>query len=115
MRSLSGCGFLNLKRKLFLDFVEPIALVRKNGFAPNVVRDLVANQIGVDNKKICGQEKSAQFVLAAQKILRQCDSRRCEHDAQRERDFLPKRISPHQENRDGQERNQGEENEALLL
>src|SRR5205085_8848921 len=64
--------------------------------------------------KIRGEKQPAPVVSAAEKMFRNRDHSGAECDPERDRDLLPERVSSHEKNRDGQKRNQGQENEAWL-
>ena len=70
MSGVPGLRFRDLAVERGIDVLEPLPGIRELGILLEVLRHLVADQMGVDNKQHCGQESFARPVLAAQDALR---------------------------------------------
>src|SRR5207253_7575349 len=70
MSGVPGLRFRDLAVERGIDVLEPLPGIRELGILLEVLRHLVADQMGVDNKQHCGQESLARPALGPQDTLR---------------------------------------------
>ena len=81
--------FGNLAIQGEINVFEPIPRIRKAGIFLEIRGHLIANQIGVNSEKHCGQENLACSVLATEDVLRPQHECRNQCRSRAEGDFLP--------------------------
>ena len=112
MSGALGLRFRDLVAQCRMNTLEPVPRIWEAGILLEILSNLVANQIGVNNKKHCGQECLALPVLAAEDVLRPQHQHCSECDSDAEGDFLAPPVSSHEEGDRGHRDHGGNEPKA---